>query len=199
MLIPASLTDTIKMTESTCLTNHFLIAMPQLADPNFFHSVTYICEHNDDGAMGIVINRPLEIGLAEVLDHIDIQGNEKNLKDQIIFMGGPVQPERGFVIHSPAKQWDSSLLVTDDIGVTTSRDILTAIANDQGPEQFVIALGYAGWGNGQLEQEIKQNSWLSGPATKEILFEVPYQQRWEAAASSLGVDVNLISGDAGHA
>jgi putative transcriptional regulator len=187
------------MTDSTCLTNHFLIAMPQLADPNFFHSVTYICEHNEDGAMGIVINRPLDIGLAEVLDQIDIKGNEKTLKDQIIFMGGPVQPERGFVIHSPAKQWDSSLLVTDDIGVTTSRDILTAIANDQGPEQFVIALGYAGWGNGQLEQEIKQNSWLSGPATKDILFEVPYQQRWEAAASSLGVDVNLISGDAGHA
>lgn len=187
------------MIESTCLTNHFLIAMPQLADPNFFHSVTYICEHNDDGAMGIIINRPLDIGLAEILDHIDIQGNEKTLEDQIIFMGGPVQPERGFVIHSPAREWESSLMVTDDIGVTTSRDILTAIANDQGPENFVIALGYAGWASGQLEQELKQNSWLSGPATKEILFEAPYQQCWEAAASSLGVDVNLISGDTGHA
>lgn len=187
------------MTETTNLTNHFLIAMPQLADPNFFHSVTYICEHNEEGAMGIVINRPLEIDLAEVLDHIDISGSDEVIKDQIIYMGGPVQPERGFVLHNPANQWDSSMLITEDIGITTSRDILTAIANDQGPKRYIIALGYAGWGYGQLEREISENAWLSGPAEKEILFEMPYQQRWEAAASLLGIDVNLISSDTGHA
>ncbi|MCK5092254.1 MAG: YqgE/AlgH family protein [Gammaproteobacteria bacterium] len=187
------------MTDSTSLANHFLIAMPQLADPNFFHSVTYICEHNDDGAMGIVINRPLEIGLAEVLDHINISGNNKAIDDQVIYMGGPVQPERGFVLHSPSGQWDSTLTIADDICITTSRDILTAIANDQGPAHYVIALGYAGWGKGQLEEEISQNAWLSGPAEQNILFDMPYEKRWEAAASLLGIDVNLISGEAGHA
>ena len=187
------------MTDATSLANHFLIAMPQLEDPNFFHSVTYICEHNDDGAMGIVINRPLEIGLAEVLDQINISGNDNAIEDQIIYMGGPVQPERGFVLHSPSGQWDSSLPIADDICITTSRDILTAIANGQGPTHYVIALGYAGWGKGQLEQEISQNTWLSGPAEQSILFDMPYEKRWEAAASLLGIDVNLISGEAGHA
>lgn len=187
------------MTETTNLTNHFLIAMPQLDDPNFFHSVTYICEHNEDGAMGIVINRPLEIGLAEVLDHIDITGDDEVIKDQIIYMGGPVQPERGFVLHSPAGQWDSTLPIAGNICITTSRDIISAIANARGPAHYVIALGYAGWGKGQLEQEISQNAWLSGPAEQNILFDLPYEERWEKAASLLGIDVNLISGESGHA
>ncbi|NIP71714.1 MAG: YqgE/AlgH family protein [Gammaproteobacteria bacterium] len=187
------------MAVSTSLTNHFLIAMPQLADPNFFHTVTYICEHNRDGAMGIVINRPLELTLGEVLDHMGIDAEHRDAIGQTVYMGGPVQQERGFVLHRPASHWDATLAIADDIGVTTSRDILSAIARGEGPNNALVALGYAGWGAGQLEGEIAENAWLSGPADEHILFETPDEQRWEAAAALLGVDLNLLSGDAGHA
>lgn len=187
------------MAASTSLTNHFLIAMPQLADPNFFHTVTYICEHNRNGAMGIVINRPLELTLGEVLDHMGIDTEDRGAIGQTVYMGGPVQQERGFVLHRPASHWDATLAITDEIGVTTSRDILSAIARGEGPSNALVALGYAGWGAGQLEGEIAENAWLSGPADEHILFETPDEQRWEAAAALLGVDLNLLSGDAGHA
>jgi len=187
------------MITSANLTNHFLIAMPQLADPNFFHTVTYICEHNDDGALGIVINRPLDVQLGEIFEQMEIESSERAVNDQVVYMGGPVQQERGFVLHRPATNWDSTLLITDDIGLTTSRDVLAAMARGEGPVEALVALGYAGWGAGQLEREMAENAWLSGPADERILFHSPVERRWEEAAALLGVDLNLLSGDAGHA
>lgn len=187
------------MSPATDLTNHFLIAMPQLADPNFFHTVTYICEHTEEGALGIIINRPLEVRLGEILDHMEIETRADTLAERTVYMGGPVQQERGFVLHRPATQWDSTLLITDSIGLTTSRDVLAAMARGEGPVESLIALGYAGWGAGQLEQELADNAWLSGPADERILFRTPVEKRWEEAAALLGVDLNLLSGDTGHA
>jgi putative transcriptional regulator len=187
------------MTGSADLTNHFLIAMPQLADPNFFHTVTYICEHGPEGALGIVINRPMDLTLGDILEHMEIEARAAGVAETPVYMGGPVQQERGFVLHRPAQAWESTLLITDRIGLTTSRDILRAIAGGEGPEHALIALGYAGWGAGQLEQELADNAWLSGPADPAILFHTPDEERWRAAAASLGVDLDLLSGDAGHA
>ena len=180
------------------LTNHFLIAMPGLQDPNFYHTVTYICEHNEHGAMGIVINRPMTIKLGEILEQMDIPANPAAV-DRPVYVGGPVQVDRGFVLHPSERLWDSTLRITPQISVTTSRDILEAMATDQGPDMSLVALGYAGWGSHQLEDEMAANAWLSGPADLGIIFERPAEERWEAAAQLLGVDLNLMSGDAGHA
>lgn len=187
------------MSDIPSLRNHFLIAMPALADPNFSHTVTYICEHNDEGAMGIVINRPMEVSLAEVLSQMEIEPSNALDTSVMVNDGGPVQPEHGFVVHTPVGAWESSMQITDDIALTTSRDILTAIGHAEGPAHYLIALGYAGWGPGQLEEEMAQNAWLSGPANNDILFDLPLGERWEAAARLLGVDVNLLSSDIGHA
>lgn len=181
------------------LTNQFLIAMPSLQDPNFYRTVTYLCAHNDEGAMGIVINRPLDLNLGEVLDHMSIEVHNPGVTQMKVLQGGPVQRERGFVIHEPAGEWDAVLQVGDAIGVATSRDILAAVALGQGPERAVVALGYAGWGAGQLERELSENAWLSGPADSAIIFDVPYEQRYECAAQLLGVDLGRLSGEAGHA
>lgn len=181
------------------LTNHFLIAMPSLMDPNFHQTVTYICAHNEDGAMGLVINRPMDLRLADILDQLDIEATADTVGDEPVFEGGPVQRERGFVIHRPASTWDAVLRVTDELAVATSRDILAAMARGEGPSQTLVALGYAGWGAGQLEREIADNAWLSGPADLRILFELPSEQRWSAAAASLGVDLTRLSTQAGHA
>lgn len=186
------------MAEAEYLSNHFLIAMPGLADPNFFHTVTFICEHDADGAMGIVINRPLDLRLADIVTHMDIQANP-DTEQLPIFQGGPVQTERGFVVHTPLGGWEATLKVSDQIGVTASQDVLAAIAAGRGPKRSLIALGYAGWGAGQLEREIAENAWLSGPATPEVLFDTPIEKRWAAAAALLGVDMTLLSSDAGHA
>ncbi len=187
------------MSRTDSLTNHFLIAMPGLADPNFSHTVTYICEHDEEGAMGIIINRPMDMRLGEILGHMGIEASRPGIAERPVLQGGPVQPERGFVLHEPLGEWEATLRVTDRIGVTASQDILRAIAQDAGPERSLVALGYAGWGAGQLEQELADNAWLSGPATADIVFDVPFEQRWQAAATLIGVDLNLISGDAGHA
>ena len=188
------------MTESTYLSNQFLIAMPSLNDPNFARTVTYLCSHDESGALGIVINRPLELTLSELLEHIQLpQPSSVALSDLAIYSGGPVQPQQGFVLHTPISDWESTLHITDSIGLTTSSDILRALAQNQGPDQLLVALGYAGWGPGQLEQEIVDNSWLSGPADPSIIFATPAHERWQAAASLLGVDLRLLSGDAGHA
>jgi putative transcriptional regulator len=187
------------MVETGYLTNHFLIAMPALEDPNFFHTVTYICEHNAEGALGLVINRPLDIRLEEVFNHMDLKDATARARQLPVHLGGPVQQDRGFVLHEPLGAWEATLKVTDRIGITSSVDILAAIANESGPEHSLIALGYAGWGAGQLEQEMMDNAWLSGPADPEILFTTPDEQRWNAAAASLGVDLDRLSGDAGHA
>jgi len=182
----------------TNLTGHFLIAMPMLEDPNFFHTVTYVCSHTEEGAMGIVINRPLEVQLSDVFEHMEITSTHLNSNFLPIYQGGPVQPERGFVLHKPAGHWEAMMRLGEGIGVTTSRDIIEALAVGAGPEQILIALGYAGWGSGQLEQEMAENAWLSTPADDAIIFETPTEQRWQAAASQLGIDLNLLSTQAGH-
>lgn len=185
--------------QSSNLTNHFLIAMPSLADPNFHHTVTYICAHNEEGAMGIIINRPLGLELSEILEQMELKTDDKKIARTPIYHGGPVQSDRGFVLHQPLQQWDSSITVSNKIGVATSRDILKAIAEGKGPDNTFIALGYAGWGAGQLEQEIRDNAWLSGPADLGIIFNMPNELRWSSAAALMGVDIEKISGDVGHA
>jgi putative transcriptional regulator len=187
------------MSFSTSLTNHFLIAMPALRDPNFSRTVTYICEHTDQGAMGIVINRPMELRLGEVLTQLDIDSDDPQVLGAAVYLGGPVQTDRGFVLHSATDHFESTLTITPNISVTTSRDVLEAIAAGRGPHQNLVALGYAGWAGGQLEDELSANSWLSGPANNDIIFNLPNEARWLAAAQLLGVDLNLLSGEAGHA
>jgi len=181
------------------LNNHFLIAMPGLEDPNFHRTVTLICQHNDDGAMGIVINRALELPFSEILVQLGIERYQPELEHRKVFMGGPVQESRGFVLHEPLGNWEPTLRISDDLGLSASRDIIAAIAEGTGPDRWLLALGYAGWGPGQLEQEIKQNAWLNGPADTDILFSLPLAERWSAAAELLGVDLSQLSGEAGHA
>ncbi|MFO7604142.1 MAG: YqgE/AlgH family protein [Gammaproteobacteria bacterium] len=181
------------------LTNHFLIAMPALADPNFFHTVTYICEHNANGAMGLVVNRPLDLQFHELLAHLDLETHDPELAQLVIYQGGPVQTERGFVLHSNDGEWDASIQVTDALVVTMSQDIIEAIALGEGPRQYLITLGYAGWGEGQLEEELASNAWLNGPAEASIMFDLPVAQRWSAAAAHLGVELSRLSTDVGHA
>mgnify|MGYP002620782832 CR=1 FL=1 len=185
--------------DTISLTNHFLIAMPQLDDPNFFHSVTYICQHNHEGAMGIMINQPLDMRLEEILEHLEIDHDDAAIGAQPVYFGGPVQQERGFILHRPSRNWEGTLFVSAEIALTTSSDILKDIARHRGPQQSLIALGYAGWGEGQLEQELAQNAWLSVPAAAEIIFDTPVEQRWQAAAALLGVDLEQLSEDIGHA
>jgi putative transcriptional regulator len=184
---------------STSLTNHFLIAMPGLQDPNFSRTVTYVCEHTDQGAMGIIINRPTEVTLGALLDQLNISTRLTAVRGTLVYQGGPMQTDRGFVLHTAGQSFDSTLNINDEISVTTSRDVLEAIAQGEGPRQSLVALGYAGWGSGQLEQELSANSWLSGPADGGIIFRLDAESRWLAAAKLLGVDLNLLSGEAGHA
>ena len=195
--------DTSRMSDSLPdmdLRDHFLISMPQLADRNFVQTLTYICDHSAQGAMGLVINRPLELTLNEMLEHLDFTHDELPQGEMPIYAGGPVQVERGFVLHSPtAQQWTSSYAIHDRLSLTTSLDILQAIARGDGPQRQLIALGYAGWGAGQLEREISENSWLSCPADLDIIFATQAEERLAAAASKLGVDLRLLSTDAGHA
>ncbi len=185
--------------ETLNLTNHFLIAMPALADPNFHQTVTYICAHNEDGAMGVVINRPMDIDLGEVLSQMEMEAVDPNISRHIVYEGGPVQRDRGFIVYQPASDWDSSMTINDEFGLATSRDILQAISRGEGPKKAHVALGYAGWAEGQLEYEMAENAWLSGPADSAVLFDVSPEQRWPTAARLLGVDLDLISSDAGHA
>jgi len=187
------------MQEAGNFTNHFLIAMPNLRDPNFARTVTLICEHSSQGAMGIVINRVTDLRLADILQQMDIKGGDSRHLDLPVYVGGPVQNNRGFVLHEPLGKWESTLTVTESLGVSTSRDILVALAENRGPERCLLALGYAGWAAGQLEHEIGENAWLSGPADSQILFDTPVEARWGAAVKHLGVDLAALSGEAGHA
>lgn len=187
------------MADTGYLSNQFLIAMPRLMDPNFFHSVTYLCEHNQHGAMGIVINQPVDLSVGELIEQMKHPAPETDYVDAPVYRGGPVETERGFVLHQPVGDWEATMPVGKDIGLTTSNDIITALAEQRGPERFLVALGYAGWGAGQLEDEIRENAWLSGPMDPEIIFALPVEQRWEAAAALLGVDIHSLSGEAGHA
>ena len=192
------------MSHEISLTNHFLIAMPTLLDPNFQQTVTYICEHNEEGTMGIIINRPTNITLADLCDQLNITIDDPELADYPVYHGGPVETERGFILHSPVGNWDSTLAITKDIGLTMSVDIIQAIAGDldidkPAPENFIITLGYAGWGEDQIEDEILENSWLSVPANSEILFHTPVEQRWTAAVEKMGINLQQLSTDIGHA
>ncbi len=178
------------------LCNQFLIAMPQMRDPNFDGTVTFICDHNEHGAMGIIINRPLELSLGEILGQLELGGRHIG---RPVYDGGPMQMERGFVLHSPQGDWESSLKISEGVSLTTSKDILAAMADEQGPEDNLVALGYAGWGPGQLEQEIAENCWLTCPSNEEILFHTPYSKKFNAAISLLGFDLSQLSDQAGHA
>ncbi|MCR9185508.1 MAG: YqgE/AlgH family protein [Halieaceae bacterium] len=182
-----------------CLRDHFLLAMPSLEGGLFAHSVTYLCEHGESGAMGLVVNQPLDLNVAEIFEHLKIEAC-RDFSDEPVMAGGPVQLDHGFVLHRGARQnWDASLKVTEDLTLTTSRDILVAIAAGSGPSDYLIALGYAGWSAGQLEEELSHNSWLTAPANGDILFATPWHRRMSAAAGGLGIDMNLISAQAGHA
>lgn len=185
--------------ESSPLSNHLLVALPALHDPHFARSVTLVCQHDDDGAMGVMVNRASEYTLGEVLQQMGITSESEALQSQIVLAGGPVHPERGFVLHDGDREWDSTLTVGNGLYLTTSRDVLEALARGDGPEQAVVALGCAGWGAGQLEQELVDDSWLMVPAGRELLFDLPLDQRWQAAAGSIGVDLVNYASQSGHA
>lgn len=187
------------MSETESLTGQFLIAMPAMTDPNFEQTVSFICQHDENGALGIVINRTMNLTMGDVLEQMDIPANECKHAGQAVHYGGPVQTERGFILHDQPEAWESTLAIGELIGLTTSRDILESMARNEGPDNALIALGYAGWGSGQLEQEITQNAWLSGPADIDLMFTTPVEQRWSRAAGLLGIDLTLLSREAGHA
>lgn len=187
------------------LKNHFLIAMPQLQDPYFERTVTLICDHSEEGAMGIVINRPMDLYFGEVLEQLNLPNDNLEAKtlDKPVLIGGPVARENGLVLHKTDYEhkniWDSTLAVSEKIHLTTSQDILHALAKGKGPAQQHFALGYSGWDAGQLEEEIRNNSWLITPVHESIVFDLPFTQRWEAAAQLIGIDVDKLSHVAGHA
>lgn len=181
------------------LCNQLLIAMPGMEDPNFSSSVTLICEHSDDGALGIVINKPLQLQLGDVFRQLSLSESDAAVAANPVFHGGPVGTDRGFVLHDPGSSYESSLEVSSEIHLTFSRDVLDSMAIGSGPGKSLVALGYAGWDAGQLEQEILSNSWLSVPATTDIVFDLPFDQRWAAAAQTLGIDITQIAPDIGHA
>ena len=181
------------------LTGHFLIAMPSLDDGFFNHAVTYICEHDETGSFGIIINQETELTLKHIAKEMNIDARDDYNRDQPVFIGGPVDQGRGFILHRPTGEWQSSLKVNDHIALTTSKDVLQAIVNNEGPKDSIVALGYAGWTAGQLDNEIAANTWLSCPADEQIIFDTPPEERWKAAAKLIGVDLSLLSNDTGHA
>ena len=187
------------MDETHTLAGQLLVAMPGMLDPDFQHTVTYICEHSETGALGITINRPLDMDIGEVLDQLSLKPSGPECLTQPVLKGGPVQSERGFVLHESPHNWESTTAVGQSIFVTTSRDILSDLAAGNGPGRVLIALGYSGWSAGQLEEEIRQNAWLTVPASSNLVFETPFDQRWSAAAQSIGIDPASLSLHAGHA
>lgn len=188
------------MSTTSSLTGHFLIAMPTLGDPNFARGVTFVCQHGEGGTMGLVVNRVSEYRLGDVMAQMQMQCTREDVAATQVLIGGPVQNERGFVLHAPDdRKWDSSFRINDALMVTTSRDILAAMAEGSGPGRALIALGYAGWGAGQLEQELRDNAWLTVEADDRILFDTAIGQRWHAAAALVGVDLAHLANYAGHA
>ena len=181
------------------LTDHFLIAMPAMEDPYFAKSLVYVAEHNDQGALGVIVNRPIDMNLAALFRKIEVPFESEKLADLPVFFGGPVQTDRGFVLHRPLGNWQSTLAVNKEIGLTTSRDVLQAVGHAGYPDEMVITLGYSGWGAGQLEHELAQNAWLSVPADPRILFDLPYEERLSSALELLGISLTNLTGQAGHA
>lgn len=181
------------------LRNQFLLAMPSLADPHFQRTLTYICDHTEHGAMGIVVNRPMALTVGEILQHLGMEPADETVAQRPVHYGGPVEPERGFVLHAPPGRWEGTMPLTDALALTTSRDILEAIARGEGPEKSLFMLGYSGWGAGQLEDEIANNAWLTGPVDNDVLFELPAEERLTTVATRMGIDLSRLSSDAGHA
>jgi putative transcriptional regulator len=187
------------MGEFGSLTNHLLIAMPAFADGSFAQTVALVCEHSERGALGIVLNKPLGMKLGAVMEQMKLQPTDIRIGEQPVLRGGPVQQDRGFVLHRPGGSWDSTHRVSEQVQVTTSRDVLAAIARGEGPQSAFVALGYAGWDAGQLEREMRENAWLILPVDERIVFELPFEERWQAAWQVLGVDSFRVSPVAGHA
>lgn len=189
--------------EGINLTNHFLIAMPGMADDRFAGSVVYLCEHNDNGALGLVVNKPVDITLKDLFDKVDLALEDPALAAQPVYFGGPVQTERGFVLHEvvavDAKAFSSTLSVPGGLAMTTSKDVLESIAQGQGPRRVLVTLGYSGWGAGQLEEELGRNGWLTVNAEPGIIFDTPVTERYGKALGLLGVDPRMLSQEAGHA
>jgi putative transcriptional regulator len=181
------------------LSNRLLVALPALHDPHFARGVALVCQHDAEGAMGVMVNRPSEYTLGEVLQQMGIACDDEALQARAVLAGGPVHPERGFVLHDGGDGWDSTLAVGDGLYLTTSRDVLEAMARGEGPGQVVVALGCAGWGAGQLEQELLEDSWLMVPTQRDVVFELPLEQRWQAAAGGIGVDLVNLATHSGHA
>lgn len=183
------------------LSNHFLIAMPALADPNFEKTVTLVCQHDEQGALGVVVNRPLDMKVGDVLEQLELDTDTSRAMCSIdpVFGGGPVQTELGMILHDRRSATDSTIEVSEDLGLTMSLDMLESMARNEGPENAMLMLGYAGWGAGQLENEMSHNAWLSVPAEFDVIFDTAIEDRWHAAASRLGVDLSLLSGEAGRA
>ena len=180
------------------LVDHFLIAMPQLQGSYFGNSVIYMWQHDDEGALGIVVNLPLRLNLAAVFSQLDIEVEQPESAKRVVLSGGPVETDKGFILHDSRKDWASTIRVTDDIRITTSRDILDDISRGAGPTNYLVALGCAGWSPGQLEQEITDNSWITCPATKEIIFSTDYANKPELAAATLGFSMAQLTTDVGH-
>ncbi|SEK32254.1 YqgE/AlgH family protein [Nitrosovibrio tenuis] len=185
--------------QSIDLTDHFLIAMPAMADPFFSKTLTYICEHSEQGALGLVVNRPIDLTLKELFDQLGISFDDQTLGSCPVMFGGPIQLDRGFVLHHPVGEWQSTMAVNQGMGLTTSLDILQAIANGESPKQLLVALGYSGWAPGQIEHELFQNAWLTVPASSKIIFELPSEERLTAAMHLLGIDFSCLSDEVGHA
>jgi len=173
--------------------------MPNMVDPYFAKSLTYICEHNDQGALGVVVNRPIDLSLQALFERINLQLEPHELRDLPVYFGGPVQTDRGFVLHQPIGEWHSTLNVRGSLGLTTSKDILEAVGKGSGPAKMLVTLGYSGWAAGQLEHELGQNAWLTVEAGEQIIFDLPAEEKLPAAMELLGVDFASLSEDAGHA
>jgi putative transcriptional regulator len=187
------------MSEPGYLTNQLLIAMPFMGDPNFVQTVALVCDHSAKGALALVLNKPLPMRMGEIFDQLEIKLGKGPLWERQVLRGGPMQTDRGFVVHRAFGDWDSTLKVSDALHVTTSRDILAAMAEGQGPAEAVVALGYAGWDGGQLEQEIRANAWLSAPVDLGLIFDLPFESRWHAAGRLLGVELSRVSPTGGNA
>ena len=190
-------------TERINLTNQFLIAMPGMTDDTFAGSVIYLCEHTEKGALGLVINKPIDITLKNLFDKVELPLDAQALAEQPVYFGGPVQTERGFVLHEKIgnadSPYNSTLSIPGGLEMTTSKDVLEALSVGGGPKRLLITLGYSGWGAGQLEDELGRNGWLNVNAAPEIIFDTPVEQRYGRAISLLGIDPNMLSQEAGHA
>lgn len=185
--------------ESVNLTDHFLIAMPAMTDPYFSRTLVYICEHNAQGALGVIVNRPTDMTLAMLFEKIELPLEMAGFDRMPVYFGGPVQTDRGFVLHKPVGAWQSTLAVNANVGLTSSRDVLVSVGHEGDPRDILVTLGYAGWSAGQLEQELADNAWLTVPAQPHILFELPFEERLPAAMTALGIDFTNLAEDAGHA